>query len=276
MGVRHNGYRFLIGLSLAFLMLVGGPAASASASAKVRLVNAHPGKRAIGLKIVIGSAAPPEIGDANYGQVTPYANVPAAGSAHISLAGLPPEASATTAQTTQPLVDGARYTALALAKGPAGYELKVYRDGTPKAGTARLRVIHAAAELGSPNVMLGKRTIAEDVAFKAATPYLSVSPGSYELAVVRPGSTTPIFSKQIAVSAGEASTAIIAGSGGARERLIMATDDTLTPAGAPETGLGGLAGGGGPPWLLVALAALFAGAVGAVTQLSLARRSGRR
>jgi hypothetical protein len=151
----------------------------------------------------------------------------------------------------------------------------VYRDSQAKAGVARLRVIHAAAELGSPNVMLGKRTIAEDVGFKAATPYLSVQPGSYELAVVRPGSTKPIFSKQVSLSAGAASTAIIAGTGGAGERVIMATDDTLTPAGAPETGLGGLATGD-QPWLLVALAALFAGAVGGVTQLSLARRSGRR
>ena len=140
----------------------------------------------------------------------------------------------------QPLVDGAHYTAIALAKGPSGYELKVYRDGAARAGTARLRVIHAAPELGSPNVKLGQRTIAEKLAFKEATPYLSVSPGSYQLSVVRPGSTTPIFSKQISLSAGAASTAILAGSGGARERLIMATDDTLTPAGAPQTGLGGL------------------------------------
>lgn len=276
MRVGHKGSRIVIGLSLAFLMLVGLPAASAYASAKVRLVNAHPGPRAIGLKIVIGTAAPPEIGEAKYGQVTPYANVPAAGSAHISLSGLPSGASAEAAQTTQPLVDGARYTAVAFAKGSAGYQLKVYRDSSARAGVARLRVIHGAEELGSPNVMLGKRTIAEDVGFKDATPYLSVSPGSYSLAVVRPGSSKPIFSKQISLSAGAASTAIIAGSGGARERVIMATDDTLTPAGAPETGLGGLASGNGPPWLLVALAALFAGALGGVTQLSLARRSGRR
>jgi hypothetical protein len=276
MGVGHKGSRIVIGLSLAMLMLVGLPAASATASAKVRLVNAHPGPRSIGLKIVIGTAVPPEIGSADYGQVTPYANVPATGSAQISLSGLPAEASAAAAQATQPLADGVRYTAVAFAKGGSGFALKVYRDSSARAGGARLRVIHAAEELGSPNVMLGKRTIAEDVGFKDATPYLSVSPGAYALAVVRPGSTKPIFAKQITLSAGAASTAIIAGSGGARERVIMATDDTLTPAGAPETGLGGLAGGDGPPWLLVALAALFAGALGAVTQLSLARRNGRR
>jgi hypothetical protein len=179
------------------------------------------------------------------------------------------------AQTTQELVDGERYTAVALAKGSKAFQIKIYRDGNARAGSARLRVLHAAPELGSPDIMLGQRTIAEKVAFKDASPYLSVAPGSYELSVVRPGSTSPIFAKRVSLSAGVASTAILAGSGGARERLIMATDDTVTPAGAPETGLGGLAGGG-RPWLLVALAALFAGALGGVAQLSLARRSGRR
>jgi hypothetical protein len=72
-----------------------------------------------------------------------------------------------------------------------------------------------------------------------------------------------------------ATTAILAGSGGAPERLIIATDDTLTPPGAPETGLGGLAGGGGPPWLLILLAAGLAGALGGAWQLALLRRSGR-
>lgn len=255
-------------------MLMGVPAASALASAKVRLVNARPGSHAIGLKVIVGGAAPPTIGEASFGQVTPYANV-AAGSASVALSGLQP-GDGNPGQATQQLVDGDRYTAVALAKGSKGFEVRVYHDGSARSGTARLRVLHAAPELGSPNVRLGQRTIAEKVAFRDATPYLSVTPGSYALAVVRPGGTAPIFGKQIAVSAGTASTAILAGSGGARERVILATDDTKTPVGPPETGLGGLAGGDGPPWLLVALAALLAGALGGVTQLSLARRSGRR
>jgi hypothetical protein len=238
-------------------------------------VNARPGSGAVGLKIVVGSAAPPQIGDATYGQVTPYVNV-TPGSAQIGLSGLRAETGGAGAQTTQQLVDGERYTAVALAKGPKAFQLKVYRDGNARAGTARLRVIHAAPELGSPDIKLGERTIAEHVAFRAASPYLSVDPGSYQLSVSKPSGGQPIFAKRVSLSAGVATTAILAGSGGARERLIMATDASVTPAGAPETGLGGLAGGDGPPWLLVALAALFAGALGAVAQLSLARRSGRR
>jgi hypothetical protein len=275
MGARQNGSRVVIGLSLAIVMLMGLPAASALASAKVRLVNARPGAQAVGLKVVVADAPPPEIGPADYGQVTPYANV-TPGSASIALSGLSGSSGGADAQTTENLVDGKRYTAVALAKGAKGFQLKLYVDGDAKKKTARLRVIHAAPELGSPDIKLGQRTIAEKVAYTKATPYLSVAPGSYTLAVVKPGGNSPIFQHSISLTAGGATTAILAGSGGAPERLIMASDETVTPTGAPETGLGGLADGGGPPWLLVALAALFAGALGAVAQLSLARRNGRR
>src|SRR4051812_27745831 len=104
MGVRHKGRGPAAGLTLALLMLLIAPAASALGSAKVRLINARPGQ-SVGLKVVVGGAAPPEIGPAAYAQVTPYANV-AAGSARVSLSGLPSGASASAAQSTEQLVDG--------------------------------------------------------------------------------------------------------------------------------------------------------------------------
>src|SRR3954452_17767083 len=87
MGVRHSGSRVVIGLTLAIVMLMGLPAASAFASAKVRLVNARAGGPAVGLKVVVGAAPPPEIGNADYGQVTRYVNV-TPGSASIAISGL--------------------------------------------------------------------------------------------------------------------------------------------------------------------------------------------
>src|SRR3954449_10660454 len=229
MGSRHYGSRFVIGLSLAIVMLVIGPAASALATAKVRLVNARPGSQAVSLKVVQGSAAPPTFGDAAYGQVTPYVKVPP-GSAQIAISGLSSSTGGAEAQTTEQLEDGQSYTAVALALGSKGFQIKIYRDGHARGGKARLRVIHAAPELGSPNVRLGQRTIAEKLAFKEATPYLSMAPGSYALSVVRPGSSSAVFTKQVSVSAGTATTAIIAGSGGAPAMIITATDDTKTPA----------------------------------------------
>jgi hypothetical protein len=224
----------------------------------------------VGLKVVVGGAAPPQVGPASYAQVTPYVKV-SPGSAQIALRG-----GGGANQVTQTLTDGGNYTAIALARGSKGFALKLYRDGHARKGTARLRVIHAAPELGSPDVKLGQRAVAEKLAFKEATPYLSESPGSYDLAVTKPGGSAPIFQHGVALSAGVATTAILSGSGGAPEKVITATDDTLTPAGAPETGLGGLASRGGHPWLLIALAAVLAGALGGAWQLSLARRSGRR
>ena len=105
-------------------MLVAGPAASASGFAKVRLVNARPGSDPVGLKVVVGGAAPPQVGPAAYGQVTPYVRV-SPGSAQISLSGLKTSAN----QVSQSLVDGGDYTAIALAKGSKGFTLKLYRDG---------------------------------------------------------------------------------------------------------------------------------------------------
>src|SRR4051794_11878283 len=188
MGDSHNRSKVVIGLALVMLMVVGLPAASAFASAKVRLVNARPGSAAVGLKVLVSDAAPPAIGDASYGQVTPYAAV-APGSASITISGLTTATGGPDAQTTQTLEDGKRYTAVALAKGMKAFQIKVYEDGDAKAATARLRVLHAAPELGAPNIMLGQRTIAEKVPFKAASPYLSVDPGAYTLAVTKPGST---------------------------------------------------------------------------------------
>jgi hypothetical protein len=270
MGRRHIGPQVTIGLFLAALMLVGGPAASAFGFAKVRLANARPGSGSVGLKVVVGGAAPPQVGPATYGQVTPYVKV-SPGRAQIALTG-----GGSANQLTQTLTDGGNYTAVALAKGSKGFALKLYRDGHARKGTARLRVIHAAPELGSPDLKLGQRSVAEKLAFKEATPYISEPPGSYNLAVTKPGGSMPIFQSQVSLSAGVATTAILSGSGGAPEKVITATDDTLTPAGAPETGLGGLAGRGGHPWLLIALAAGLAGALGGAWQLALARRSGRR
>src|SRR3954451_15679566 len=154
MGRRHSGPQVTIGLFLALLMLVGGPAASAFGFAKVRLVNAQPGSHSVGLKVVVGGAAPPPVGPASYGQVTPYVRV-SAGSAQIALTG-----GGSASQVSQSLVDGGNYTAVALAKGSKGFSLKLFRDGHARKGTARLRVIHAAPELGSPDLKLGQRAVA--------------------------------------------------------------------------------------------------------------------
>src|SRR3954451_20586710 len=115
MGRRHIGPQVTIGLCLALLMLVGGPAASAFGFAKVRLVNSRPGSHSVGLKVVVSGAAPPQVGPATYGQVTPYVKV-SAGGPQIALT-----AGGSANHVAQTLTNVGKYTAVALSKGSKGF-----------------------------------------------------------------------------------------------------------------------------------------------------------
>jgi hypothetical protein len=173
--------------------------------------------------------------------------------------------------------DDASYTLVAIAKADGeGAELKLFEDGEPKEGKALVRAIQVTPELGEPDVMVGKRTIAEKVPYGEATKYQSVPPGSYEVSVTRPGGEgDPIATKGgVPLTAGSATTAIIVGSRGEPAQLVTLVDGNAAPSGAPETGFGGLAGGeGGEPsrWLVGLLAAL-AGAMMGATGLALGGR----
>jgi uncharacterized protein DUF4397 len=246
-----------IGLALAFLMLVMGPAAAALASAQVRLVNAR-GASGVSLQVAVNGQKTAAGSPLGYGQVGALANVPA-GSAQLSVGGK---------SVSERLADGKSYTVVALPKNG----VEVLRNGSAKPGQARIRVVHAAPELGMPDVKLDQKTIAQGVKFRSATGYLTVDPGGYSLAVTKPNGGATVFRTRVALAAGTATTVVVAGSGGNPERLIVVNDGTVMPKGAPHTGFGGLAGGGGAPWLWALLAAMLAGSLGGAAQVTRARR----
>src|SRR3954453_15236613 len=258
--------RIGIGLTLTILMLVAGPAAKALASAQLRFVNARGGDGAVGLRVAAGGQSTSAASAEPYGQAGELVSVPSV-DAKLSLSG---GASPTLKHT---LADGASYTVVALPKGSKGTALEVLRNGKAIAGQAKLRIMHAAPELGSPDVRLGKGTIAQGVKFRAATSYLSVEPGSYQLGVAKPGAGKVLFQMPVSLAAGTATTVVVAGSGGSPEKLIQVSDSTVTPAGAPHTGFGGLAHRGERKLLAALLAALGAGALGGGAQLGRRRRS---
>ena len=248
-----------IGLGIAFLMLVMSPAAAASGSAQVRLVNARGGGLAALAVSVEGQSAATGSG-VGYGQAGALASVPA-GQARLSVAG---------SSATRRLADGESYTVVALPRNG----LRVLRNGSASPAEARVRIVHAAPELGMPDIRLGRRTIARGVKFRSASPYLTVDPGSYALAVTKPNGGATVFHARVSLAAGTSATVVVAGSAGNPERVVVANDDTVTPPGAPQTGLGGLAAGGGePPWLFALLAALAAGSLGGAAQLARSRRA---
>jgi hypothetical protein len=259
-----------IGLALTSLMLVALPAASASASARVRFVNARGGTEPIVLQVTVGGRRAPAGDPRASGEAGELVEVPS-GRAEMSLTGA--SGARVPGKTRSMLADGASYTVIALPKGDKGFALQTLRNGKAIPGEAKLRVFHAAPELGSPDIRLGRRTIAQGLEFRAATKYLTVDPASYPLAVTKPDGGAPVFKERVSLAAGTATTVVAAGSAGSPEQLIQVNDSTVMPHGAPQTGLGAVADAGVAPWLLALLAALVAGALGGCVQLVRVRRA---
>lgn len=258
--MRRRTMLLVAGCASAAVMLVMGPVAAASGSAQVRVINARGGADAVSLEasvggqtVAIGAATP-------FGQASELTEVPA-GEAEFSDGG-----DKTASET---LEDGKSYTVVALPRD----ELQVLANAKGKAGDAKLRVVHAAPELGTPDIQVGNRTVAQGVEFKGATKYLTFDPGSYPLAATKPNGGDPVFSDTVTLTAGTANTVVIAGSGGSPTQAISVQDAALMPAGAPDTGLGGLSDEE-TPWALALIAALFAGALGGAARLTHARRTG--
>jgi hypothetical protein len=251
----------------ASVMVVTGPAAQASGNANVRFVHAVPGSAAAELVVKGGS---PIGGQTSFGQVTAYVGV-GDGSHELSLQ----SGGKTLATAKVDFSGGDRYTVVAMAQGKK-VQLRPYTDGKPTDGKARLRMVHAAPELGSPDVKLGNQTVAEKVSYTEATPYLTVAAGRYTLDVMKPGSSgKPIVKKSgVALSAGTSSTAFLIGSSGEPTRVVVAEDASSAPTRAPKTGLAPLAGGE-RPWAAIVAIALFAGLLGGAMHLLLGRHRTR-
>ena len=134
------------------------------------------------------------------------------------------------------------YDMILLSKS-AGVALGVYRATAGRPGTSLLRVIHAAPELGSPEVTLDRRSAVKRLRYTQATPYLPVTPGVHSLGAMRPGDSTPLVSGAPKLLPGVAYSAIVAGTRGQRVRVIMLVD-----RGAPRARHSAASGGGsGPP-----------------------------
>jgi Domain of unknown function (DUF4397)/LysM domain len=199
--------------------------ADARAAASARFVHAVPGAGPAELAVVrrdreLG------LGRAGFGKVGEYERTPS-GSVRLELR-LP--GGEEVARTSARLRDGRRYTVVALTSN-GGIELRIYPVRGARARVARLRTIHAAAELGSPDLRLDGRTVAERLAFKDATPYLTVRPGEYELSAVRPDDGTLVSRKGIRLTSGRSFTTVLIGTRGERARILLVRD-----AGAPERG----------------------------------------
>jgi hypothetical protein len=259
--------RAIVLSALLVAMLLASSSAAAKQSAQVRFLHAVPGVGTASL-----SASGVEVGGAGFGEKTGFATVPAGASALVLHApdGL-------VLKGSEQLDAGHAYTIIALAKGKSA-ELRGFADGAARAGVARVRMIQAAPELGMPNFVVGGKVIAKSAPYGMDTGYADFEPGSYKVMVENPANgKTVIPTATVSVAAGSATTAVLVGSRGEKARWVLIDDATAAPTAAPQTGLGGLttSSDGRPPWLLAALAALGAGALGGLVYRSAARGSGR-
>lgn len=171
-----------------------------------------------------------DLGTSKFGEVsTPRPAAP--GEATLDLKG---STGKTIATAHTRLTRKRRYTVVALPEHKK-VGLHVYRDAARRSGHARLRVIHAAPELGRPDLWIGGRKIASRVPLAATTGYIDVPAGTaLTLALSRPGNASDILlSKRLTIGSGEALTAIVLGTEGEKLRVVTRRD---RPRAASSTG----------------------------------------
>lgn len=235
------------------VLLTAAPAAASTGDSTVRFVHAVPG---VGDATVTVNGQ--EIGTAGFGEATEQATV-AAGPADFELSA----PNGVELSANQDLAPGKSYLAVAMATDKSA-EIRFFEDRDAKEDVARLRMIHAAPELGDADLAVDGKVIAKGAAYTDATDYLQLEPGDYRVTVKSPKTGEAVVAGTAALPAGTSDTALVIGTQGEQAMIMLVQDDEAAPATAPETGLGGLAraGSDGPDWPLAAFAALAAGILG--------------
>jgi hypothetical protein len=248
-------------------MLLAGPAASASGDAKVRFVHAIPDAEGLRVEATAGGITQRLGRGLGFGEIGRYEDVPAD---EVNFELLEANGRPVTGARER-LRNRSHYTIVAMRDK----RLLVLPDGRAEGGTARVRVVQAAPELGAVDVSVGDERVAEGVGFGDVSDYTAVGPGAYALNVTRPGGGSPIAARgAVPLTAGTSSTAFVLGTAGEPVEVAVAGDRTAAPRGAPATGLGGLADD--DSHLLLALLAGFLAALGgAAAYLALSARARR-
>jgi hypothetical protein len=129
---------------------------------------------------------------------------------------------------TETMMDGYRYTVVALPSNDGGAKLRILRDEVAGDPTkARLRVVHAAPGMGSVDVAAQGNTepIFHNVAYGSEAGYRDIEPMSAVLEVRRDGGSRLIRLEKMQFEAGKAYTIVIAGSSTRVEAITF--DDSV-------------------------------------------------
>jgi len=190
------------------------PAASANekSQALVRVVNALPGSPSIDVTADQATVA----AEVPYAGVTPYKPVSAsADDFKVTLAGRPQ--GVTLAENSESIMSGKHYTLVAFPgkDKDTKADLQVVTDdiATPESGKARVRVIHAAADVESLNIYPAgsKDAIFDGVDFHETTSYKDVDPTVTTLELKGTDGKRVIARPKVSIEAGRSYTIVVAG-----------------------------------------------------------------
>ena len=194
--------------------------AQAFAKALVRFIHAVPG---VGKADVTVDGR--KVGAIGFGRATGFASV-RSGAIDWALSG-----GGKTLAKGRTTVGRGAYDVVVL-QHDSGVRLGVYRSRAGKPGTALVRVIHAAPELGSPQLTVDGKVAVKSLAYTKATPYVPLSAGAHSLGAKRPQGASPMLSSaQLTVQNGRSYSAVVVGTRGQRVRVIGLVD-----RGGPRTG----------------------------------------
>lgn len=184
----------------------------ATSGALVRVLHASPNVPAVTV-YVNGQPAVQRLGAL---KATGYLSLdPGTYDVAVALAGKP--VSEAVLKTKLTLSDKTRYTALARGllkgKGAQKLELAAQVDLTrAPAGNSALRVWHLSPDAPRVDVWVNGKKAISRLAYKRATPYLTLSPGTYNVEVRVAGTKTTVFKGKVTTAADKAYSATALGS----------------------------------------------------------------
>jgi Domain of unknown function (DUF4397) len=263
-------------LGAAACIVVPAAAASASTVGWVRCANLSPGTPAVDIYLIsFGNPGHSIVlKHAEYGEVYSYMPV---STGEYTVAMRPVGASASSApivSTSFMVSAGANYTVASL--GPAsGRRLEVLKDEmAAPAGKALVRVIQASLKQDMVTVAYGKTVLAQQLAFGAVTPYMTVQPGAQNVQFTATGAHTAM---SVTLTAGSVHTIVVldGSSGLLVDNLTDAAGSPAAPTGGAGTGLGGTAPRDTAPDSALWVATLSAGLLLIMAGLFVLRRARR-
>jgi len=251
-------------------------AASAASVGWVRCANLSPGTPAVDIYLIPFGAPAHAIvlKHAGYGEVYSYMPV-SAGQYTVAMRPVGAPASSFPIVSTSFMVSaGANYTVASL--GPAtGRRLEVLKDEmAAPTGKALVRVIQASLKQDMVTVTYGQAVLAQELAFGAVTPYMTVQPGVHNVQFTGTGAHAAM---SVTLTAGSVHTIVVldGSSGLVVDNLTDAAGSPVAPAGGAATGLGGTAPRDTAPDSAPWLGTLAAGLVLIMAGLFVMRRSRR-